>query len=105
MQRSRQQIVFLLIALAVGVSFPYLLDLASRAFEENTAAVALAPLNQLSAAERLESACNAVVQLNNRLNQRDQNRPSFLQDIKQLQRVRPELQEIHHLVCGRKDKP
>ena len=104
MNRSRQQILFLLIALAIGVSFPYLLDMATRAFEEKTATVALVPLNQLSAVERLESACNAVVQLNNRLNRRDHDRPSFLQDIKQLQKIRPELQEIHHLVCGRPAK-
>ena len=101
MIRSKQQILFLLIALAVGVSFPYLLELAGRTLEQETTKAALVPLNELSALQRLEFACAAVLQLNNKLNRLDHNRPSFLDDIKQFQKIRPELQRVHHLVCGR----
>ena len=101
MIRSKQQILFLLIALAVGISFPYLMEMAGRALEPQATTAALVPLNELSASQRLESACAAVLQLNKKLNRLDHNRPGFLDDIKQFQKIRPELQQVHHLVCGR----
>jgi hypothetical protein len=97
MNRSKQQILFLVIALAIGVSFPYLLDMAGRALEPQTSA----PIGDLTPAQRLESACVAVQQLNTRLNRKDPDRLSFFGELKGFRNVRPELQEIHRLVCGK----
>ena len=101
MIRSKQQIIFLVVALAAGLSFPYLMDMAGRALEPTITSATLVSLNELSASQRLESACIAVQELNVKLNRSDPNRPSFLSDLKPFQKMRPELLQVHHLVCGR----
>jgi len=101
MNRSKQQILFLVIALAIGISFPYLLDMAGRALEPQAPTAERVPLGELNATQRLESACVAVQQLNSRINRKDPDRLTFFGEIKGFQKVRPELQEIHRLVCGK----
>jgi hypothetical protein len=101
MDPKKQRILFMLTALVIGVSVPYLLDMSGHALEPQLATAALVPVDELSVSQRLELACATLQQMNNKLNRLDPNRPSFLGDLKQYQKVRPELQDIHRLVCGR----
>jgi hypothetical protein len=101
MSRTKQQILFLLTALAIGVCLPYLIDMAGHALDSHPATAGLVSVNELSASQRLEFACAAVQLMNNKLNRLDSGLPSFLGDLKQFQKVRPELQDVHRLVCGR----
>ena len=101
MSRTKQRIQLLLTALAVGLGIPYLIDMGGHALEPQPTTTGLIPINELSASQRLEIACAAVQRMNNKLNRLDSGLPSFLGDLKQYQKVRPELQEVHRVVCGR----
>lgn len=101
MSRTQQRILLIVIALLSGISIPYLLDYAGRALDLQPPAPKMGNLDEMSAPQRLQLACVAVQQLNTKLNRLDTNRPSFLSDLTQFQKVRPELQQVHRLVCGR----
>lgn len=98
---TRKRTLFFLSTLALGFSFPYLIDLAGHALEPKPSTAAPVPLGELSAAQRLELACSATQQVNAKLNRLDPDRPSFLGELSQYKKVRPELQELNRLVCGR----
>jgi hypothetical protein len=100
MGQTTRRILLVLTAVAVGISFPYLIMLARHALDVEPEPVVAVPLGGLSATQRLEFACEAVKRLNNKVNGVDSNRPSFLSDFKQYQKVRPELQNVRRLVCG-----
>ncbi len=101
MSRTQQRILFLVVALASGFSFPYLLDMAAHALDGQPAAPVSAQADELSASQRLKLACAAVQELNKKVDGLDPDRPSFLTEMTHVQQVRPELQYIHRLVCER----
>ncbi len=101
MSRTTQKVLLLLAALAIGVCFPYLIYMSGHVLESQPATAGSVPINELSASQRLEFACAAVQRMNSKLNRLDSGLPAFLDDLKPYQKVRPELQDIHRLVCGR----
>jgi len=101
MTQTNQKILFIVVALAIGIAFPYLLDMAGHALDMQPAAPAASPADELRATQRLKLACTAVEQLNKQVDGLDPDRPSFLNEMTHYQKVRPELQTIHKLVCER----
>jgi len=101
MSQTQQKILFIVVALAIGIAFPYLLDMAGHALDVKPAAPAMVPADELKASQRLKLACAAVQELNKKVDGLDPDRPSFLTEMTHFQKVRPELQNIHRLVCER----
>ena len=101
MSQTSQKILFIVIALAIGIAFPYMLDMAGHALESQPATPAAVPADQVRAAQRLKQACTAVEQLSRKVDGLDPDRPSFLTEMTHFQKVRPELQDLHRLVCER----
>lgn len=99
MDPAKRRTLLFLTAIALGFSLPYLINMAGQALEQQAETAALVPLDELSSTQRLERACAAIQQLNNKLNRLDPNRPSFLSEFRQYGKIHPELQDLKRLVC------